>query len=90
MSAAMASRLSLTTQCLRLTRPQIPRIRRPMLTCFATSKNRAFSTSFRLKANTLMETSGFTDTQLQVREAIAKICEDFPDVGSLVLLVTST
>jgi acyl-CoA dehydrogenase len=29
-----------------------------------------------------METSGFSDTQLQVREAIAKICSNFPDVGS--------
>jgi hypothetical protein len=28
-----------------------------------------------------METSGFSDTQLQVREAIAKICSDFPDVS---------
>ncbi|EPE31386.1 Acyl-CoA dehydrogenase NM [Glarea lozoyensis ATCC 20868] len=26
-----------------------------------------------------METSGFSDTQLQVREAIAKICSNFPD-----------
>lgn len=28
-----------------------------------------------------METSGFSDTQLQVREAIAKICSKFPDVS---------
>lgn len=27
-----------------------------------------------------METSGFTETQLQVREAVAKICSNFPDV----------
>lgn len=27
-----------------------------------------------------METSGFLDTQLQVRESVAKICSDFPDV----------
>jgi acyl-CoA dehydrogenase len=26
-----------------------------------------------------METSGFTETQLQVREAVFKICEEFPD-----------
>lgn len=32
--------------------------------------------------NPLMETSGFSDTQLQVREAIAKICSNFPDVSS--------
>jgi acyl-CoA dehydrogenase len=29
-----------------------------------------------------METSGFSDTQLQVREAIGKICSNFPDVSS--------
>jgi hypothetical protein len=31
-----------------------------------------------------MEMSGFSETQLQVREAVGKICEDFPDVGCLV------
>ena len=30
-----------------------------------------------------METSGFSDTQLQVREAVAKICSNFPDVCAL-------
>jgi hypothetical protein len=25
--------------------------------------------------------SGFSETQLQVREAVGKICEDFPDVS---------
>lgn len=28
-----------------------------------------------------METSGFSDTQLQVREAISKICSKYPDVS---------
>ena len=43
-------------------------------------QERLFSVSARRRANTLMETSGFSDTQLQVREAIAKICSNFPDV----------
>jgi hypothetical protein len=34
----------------------------------------------------LMEMSGFSETQLQVREAVGKICEDFPDVGGHPLL----
>jgi len=29
-----------------------------------------------------METSGFSDTQLEVREAIFKICSNFSDVSS--------
>jgi len=29
----------------------------------------------------LMEMSGFSETQVQVREAVGKICEDFPEVG---------
>jgi hypothetical protein len=44
--------------------------------------SRQFSVSIPRQANTLMETSGFSDTQLQVREAIAKICSNFPDVSS--------
>jgi acyl-CoA dehydrogenase len=36
-----------------------------------------------MRANTLMETSGFSDTQLEVREAIAKICSRYPDVRML-------
>jgi hypothetical protein len=28
-----------------------------------------------------MGASGFGETQLQVREAVGKICEDFSDVG---------
>jgi hypothetical protein len=28
-----------------------------------------------------METSGFSDTQLDVRDAIAKVCSNFPDVS---------
>ncbi|KAI9645614.1 hypothetical protein NHQ30_006356 [Ciborinia camelliae] len=32
-----------------------------------------------MKANNLMETSGFSSTQLEVREAIAKICSKYPD-----------
>lgn len=34
------------------------------------------------RANTLMETSGFSETQLEVRDAISKICSNFPDVSS--------
>ncbi|KAG9229177.1 acyl-CoA dehydrogenase family protein [Amylocarpus encephaloides] len=49
---------------------------RPPIIC---SQRRKFSISRPLRANTLMETSGFSDTQLQVREAIAKICSNFPD-----------
>ncbi|KAH8597113.1 acyl-CoA dehydrogenase fadE12 [Bisporella sp. PMI_857] len=41
--------------------------------------SRRLSSSAPRRANTLMETSGFSDTQLQVREAIAKICSNFPD-----------
>ncbi|KAG9249244.1 acyl-CoA dehydrogenase/oxidase [Calycina marina] len=40
---------------------------------------RFLSTTGMLQANTLMETSGFTESQLQVREAISKICSNFPD-----------
>lgn len=47
----------------------------------ALSGTRQFSTTRSCKANTLMETSGFSETQLQVREAIAKICSNFPDVS---------
>lgn len=46
------------------------------------SASKQFSISIPRRANTLMETSGFSDTQLQVREAIAKICSNFPDVSS--------
>lgn len=31
-----------------------------------------------------MEMSGFTQEQLDVREAVAKICEKYPDVRMLV------
>jgi acyl-CoA dehydrogenase len=47
----------------------------PRITHFS----RPFSVSVLRRTNTLMETSGFSDTQLQVREAIAKICSNFPD-----------
>jgi acyl-CoA dehydrogenase len=56
-------------KCLRVAK-RYPRI---------TSFSRPFSVSVPHRANTLMETSGFSDTQLQVREAIAKICSNFPD-----------
>jgi hypothetical protein len=56
-------------RCVRVTN-RYPRI---------TSFSRSFSVSISRRANTLMETSGFSDTQLQVREAIAKICSNFPD-----------
>jgi acyl-CoA dehydrogenase len=45
--------------------------------------SRPFSISLPRRANTLMETSGFSDTQLEVREAISKICTNFPDVRPL-------
>ncbi|KAA8571850.1 hypothetical protein EYC84_001810 [Monilinia fructicola] len=32
-----------------------------------------------MRVNTLMETSGFSDMQLEVREAITKICSKYPD-----------
>jgi len=44
--------------------------------------SRPFSVSSSRRANALMETSGFSDTQMQVREAIAKICSNFPDVSA--------
>lgn len=52
---------------------------------------RLFSTGQR-RASTktsLMEMSGFSETQLQVREAVGKICEDFPDVSFSFYLVFS-
>jgi len=45
------------------------------------SIGRRFSVSSPQRANTLMETSGFSDTQLQVREAVGKICSNFPDAS---------
>lgn len=58
-------------RCLGLAKRHHPRISYP----------RSFSMSIPRRANTLMETSGFSDTQLQVREAIAKICSKYPDVS---------
>jgi hypothetical protein len=34
-----------------------------------------------------MEMSGFSETQLQVREAVSKICEKYPDVRLIFLLL---
>lgn len=34
----------------------------------------------------VMEMSGFSETHVQVREAVGKICEDFPDVSSFLAL----
>ena len=48
---------------------------------FSIPRSRPFSISVQRRANRLMETSGFSDTQLEVREAIAKICSNFPDVS---------
>lgn len=31
----------------------------------------------------IMELSGFSEEQLTVRDAISKICQDFPDVSSV-------
>jgi len=45
----------------------------------ALARSREFSVCMPYQANTLMETSGFTETQVQVREAVAKICSGFPD-----------
>jgi hypothetical protein len=48
------------------------------------SQGRCFSMGERRRASTkmsLMEMSGFSETQVQVREAVGKICEDFPEVG---------
>lgn len=47
---------------------------------FLVPQSRPFSISVPRRTNTLMETSGFSETQLDVREAIAKICSNFPDV----------
>jgi hypothetical protein len=41
------------------------------------TKTRCFSSSPRSR---LMETSNFTETQLAVREAVTKLCSEFPDV----------
>lgn len=35
----------------------------------------------------LMEMSGFSETQLEVREAVGRVCEEFPDVSDEVTLV---
>ncbi|QSZ33615.1 hypothetical protein DSL72_005183 [Monilinia vaccinii-corymbosi] len=42
-------------------------------------QRRGFAASASIRANTLMETSGFSETQLEVREAISKICLKYPD-----------
>ncbi|CAG8974087.1 hypothetical protein HYALB_00011886 [Hymenoscyphus albidus] len=57
------------------------RLAKPVFTGhrIARPRYRYFSTTSSLRANTLMETSGFSDTQLQVREAIGKICMNFSD-----------
>jgi hypothetical protein len=36
-----------------------------------------------------METSGFTAEQLDVREAVSKICSKYPDVGTVILRESS-
>ncbi|ESZ99081.1 acyl-CoA dehydrogenase [Sclerotinia borealis F-4128] len=40
---------------------------------------RTFTASTSVRVNTLMEKSGFSDTHMEVREAIAKICSKYPD-----------
>ena len=47
------------------------------------NKSRCFSIS---ASRRIMETSGFTPEQLTVREAISKICSNFPDVRFLQFL----
>merc|ERR1711939_635706 len=61
-------------------------LRTSLVRCLRSSRHhprmsglRCFSLSPPRRANTLMETSGFSDTQLQVREAISKICSKYPD-----------
>ncbi len=44
---------------------------------------RAFSVSTRREFESLMEMSGFSETQMQVRDAVSKICGRFPDVSIL-------
>jgi hypothetical protein len=41
------------------------------------TNTKCFSISSRLR---LMEMSNFTETQLAVREAVTKLCSEFPDV----------
>lgn len=60
--------------CIQLTKRQFPNKTQ--------NAKRLFTASLPRKANTLMEISGFSDTQLQVRDAISKICSNFPDVSS--------
>lgn len=42
---------------------------------------RCFSASAKRRKNTLMETSGFAETQLMVRESVGKICGEFGEVS---------
>ncbi|KAK8217421.1 hypothetical protein M8818_001177 [Zalaria obscura] len=71
----MSRRLSAQLRSFLIQRPSTTR---PVL-CTSrvlVSSQRSFSVS---RAQRLMETSGFTDEQLTVREAISKICSNFPD-----------
>jgi hypothetical protein len=56
------------------------RVSRPATKC-PNHSSRPFSATVSRKSNTLMETSGFSETQLEVRRAIAKICEKFPEAS---------
>lgn len=55
----------------------IPRCAAPSIRLPVSSQTRAFSAS---PPSNIMDTSNFTPEQLTVRDAIAKICERFPDV----------
>lgn len=61
-----------------MARPQWQRLLRSQWRAASTSRlpSAAFSTSAR---RGLMETTGFTDEQLTVREAISQICSKFPN-----------
>lgn len=64
------------------------RIRRALLNPLwpnpnAAPTSRCFSTSAIRRKNTLMETSGFTETQLMVRESVGGICGEFGEVSCL-------
>ncbi|TVY68910.1 Acyl-CoA dehydrogenase fadE12 [Lachnellula suecica] len=59
--------------------PRLPGTAKHLQSSPKSARLRKFSISTPRRLNTLMETTGFSETQLQVREAIAKICSNFPD-----------
>ena len=88
----MASRLFLPRALLRTARRQVPRqttslqsSSTPSIPENGRSQRRAFSAT---PANRIMELSCFSSEQLMVRDAISKICANFPDVRPHPLLPT--